>query len=161
MEIESVPETRPDNVSTVVDGSQDEIHTFEGSKGTHRQAAPQVASTSTRQRIRAQPNGAIAYATFHKAGTLLKGEWHITQGHQEDSLTNHMKWCSYCFDFAACLLLCTGCRCDVCVNTSQSTRGCAIWQECVDNDDFVFHCKQCTVHWRVPCPISHRPHHPL
>jgi len=72
-----------------------------------------------------------------------------------DSSTDRVKWCSYCFDFAVCLLLCVGCRCGICVNTPQTSRGCAIWQECIEDDDFVFHCKRCTVHWRVPCPVSH------
>lgn len=56
----------------------------------------------------------------------------------------HMpKWCSFCFDFADILLLCAGCRVGVCSTSPISSRGCALWDEKIDDSDFIFYCPDC------------------
>jgi hypothetical protein len=58
------------------------------------------------------------------------------------------KWCCLCNDFGAILVLCSGCRVAVCVQSEKTVFGCVYWNSEVDRDDFIFYCRFCA-HLRV------------
>jgi len=63
------------------------------------------------------------------------------------------KWCSYCHDFGAELVLCAGCRVCVCITTSTSKIACLLWAECVEDPDFIFHCHFCCARMKTACKV--------
>ena len=48
-----------------------------------------------------------------------------------------------CNDFGAILVLCSGCRVTVCVQSERTVFGCVYWSSAAEQDDFIFYCRYC------------------
>ena len=50
--------------------------------------------------------------------------------------------------------LCAGCRAAVCSTTPISIRGCARWNEVVEDKEFIFGCPECTIRLKLPGKVG-------